>query len=448
MTPPVEPGSADVSAAGPPTRAHGGAAADVGLTDVMLAMDVVDTLRHEQRLVQRALDRDARDQALIRRVRESYAAQGIEVSEDMVRAGVDALRAREFAYEPAPPGLKTRLLHGWVGRRRIARGVGLFAGVAALIAAGYIGFVTLPERAEQAEAIEQMNAAISVATVDQATLDRRRTSLGAALAQVDAEAVAAEFRDGFERERAAAAAGLESAARDLEAASALTQTAGYDRDTEPARLDAAGRRLTQQRAALSAVTATLDSVEAAIRRLNRLQGLPGELALLRDQALALAREEAVATEVRQRYEAAAAALRRGEVAAAEGAADDLTRLLDTLAQVFEVRIVSRPGIASGIIRGPDVNPAANNYYLIVEAVGPDNSLIPVPIRSEEDGSVRTVSRWGIRVEQPVFERVRDDKLDDGIIQSNLAGRKRRGFADIEYSLPTSGGMINRWEEPR
>ncbi|MEO0998068.1 MAG: DUF6384 family protein [Pseudomonadota bacterium] len=436
-----------MTAESPAIRADGGDA-DVGLTDVMLAMDVVDTLRHEQRLVQRALDRDARDQALIERVRESYAAQGIEVSEATVRAGVDALRAREFAYEPAPPGFKTKLLHGWVGRGRVARGVGLFAGVGALIAAGYVGFVTLPERAERAGAIEQMNAAISVATVDLATLDRRRISLAAALGQVDDGTVAPEFRDGFERERAAAAAGLESAARGLEAASALTQTAGYDGDTEPARLEAAGRRVEQQRAALSAVAATLDSVDAAIQRLNRLHALPGELALLRDEALALAREDTVDADVRQRHQAAAAALRRGEVAAAEGIADDLKQLIDTLAQVFEVRVVSRPGVASGIIRGPDVNPAANNYYLIVEAIGPDDGLVRVPIRSEEDGSVRTVSRWGIRVERPVFERVRDDKLDDGIIQSNLAGRKRRGFADIEYTVPTSGGTINRWEEPR
>ena len=39
------------------------------LDDVMLAMDVVDTLRHQQSLVDRELGTDDHDQALIAKVR-------------------------------------------------------------------------------------------------------------------------------------------------------------------------------------------------------------------------------------------------------------------------------------------------------------------------------------------------------------------------------------------
>lgn len=106
---------------------------DVGLTDVMLAMDVVDTLRHEERLVARALNDEAREEALVARVRGAYAAQGIEVSQAMIEAGVAQLKAREYHYEPPAPGFYTRLLTAWTRRGRHARSAGFFAGLAAII---------------------------------------------------------------------------------------------------------------------------------------------------------------------------------------------------------------------------------------------------------------------------------------------------------------------------
>jgi len=52
----------------------------IALDEVMLAMDVVDTLRHEQQLVERELASDERDQALFEKVKRMYASQGLEVT--------------------------------------------------------------------------------------------------------------------------------------------------------------------------------------------------------------------------------------------------------------------------------------------------------------------------------------------------------------------------------
>ncbi len=59
----------------------------IELDEVMLAMDVVDTLRHEQQLVERELASDERDQALIEKVKRMYAAQGLEVTDEVIAAG-------------------------------------------------------------------------------------------------------------------------------------------------------------------------------------------------------------------------------------------------------------------------------------------------------------------------------------------------------------------------
>ncbi len=49
------------------------------------------------------------------------------------------------------------------------------------------------------------------------------------------------------------------------------------------------------------------------------------------------------------------------------------------------------------------------------------------MRNEETGAVETVAKFGVRVPQATFEMVAQDKRDDGIIQKNRFGVKRRGM---------------------
>ena len=55
-----------------------------------------------------------------------------------------------------------------------------------------------------------------------------------------------------------------------------------------------------------------------------------------------------------------------------------------------------------------------------------------------------VIRFGVRVPQSVYEAVKADKLDNGIIDDNVFGQKRRGRRAPEYRLQTAGGMITEW----
>ena len=74
------------------------------LDDVMLAMDVVDTLRHNQDLVARELAGEARETQLIDKLRALYHQQGIEVSDAILKEGVAALNESRFVYSPPKPG--------------------------------------------------------------------------------------------------------------------------------------------------------------------------------------------------------------------------------------------------------------------------------------------------------------------------------------------------------
>src|SRR5215212_34734 len=102
------------------------------LEDVMLAMDVVDTLRHREDWVARELEEGDREAALIERLRQIYEGQGIAVSDRVLREGVRALEESRFVYTPPKPGLATMLARLWVARDLVGQGLLAILAVLAL----------------------------------------------------------------------------------------------------------------------------------------------------------------------------------------------------------------------------------------------------------------------------------------------------------------------------
>jgi hypothetical protein len=305
------------AATGGPDARDGRAVDAPPLDDVMLAMDVVDTLRHRQDLVTRELRAGERDDALLDRLRGIYAAQGIAVTDAILQEGVDALREERFVHRPPPASAATRWATLYVRRGRWLRRLGAALLVAVLAAGLWYGTVRAPERA-------------------------------------------------LERDVAAATAAVVAVAE-------------------------------------------------------------GDAATARAQALSASAREALGQDDR---------------AAARSALQELETLLTQLQRSYVLQIAQAPD--TGVWRVPDVNTGARNYYVVVEAIGEDGERLALPIRSEETGEVRVVERWGLRVDEPTFERIRADKLDDGIVQDRIFGEKARGRLEPDYRIPTRGGAITEW----
>src|SRR5258705_5280023 len=102
------------------------------LDELMMAMDVVDTIRHRELLVERELEQGSRDDQLRDRLREIYKGQGIEVPDRVIDDGIKALKDSRFVYTPPKPGLAVSLATMWVHRARILWT--MFAVLAAVIA--------------------------------------------------------------------------------------------------------------------------------------------------------------------------------------------------------------------------------------------------------------------------------------------------------------------------
>jgi hypothetical protein len=118
------------------------------LDDVMLAMDVVDTLRHRTRIVDMELNESAREEQLVARLKEIYGAQGIEVPDRILKDGVKALAEQRFVYKPPPDTFSVKLAKAYVNRKRWLPQSITAVGLLAAIAVGFQLLVFGPMNAE------------------------------------------------------------------------------------------------------------------------------------------------------------------------------------------------------------------------------------------------------------------------------------------------------------
>jgi hypothetical protein len=94
------------------------------LDDLMMAMDVVDTLRHQDSLIARELGQDGRDATLRERLRGIYEGQGLEVSDRILKQGIAALKESRFVYQRRGGRLARNLAMLWVRRAPVGAGLG------------------------------------------------------------------------------------------------------------------------------------------------------------------------------------------------------------------------------------------------------------------------------------------------------------------------------------
>lgn len=296
----------------------------------MMAMDVVDTLRHEEGQIAKELKSDERDAAMIDRLRQVYAAQGIDVPDHILKAGVEDLKRDRFVYQPPAAGMQRTFALIYISRAVWSKWIAGAAAVLIVCVAAWYFLVALPQQQSEAELI----------------------------------------------------------------------------------------------ARLEALPATYSEL------VGRVDGLTDDADLL--------------SEANRLQASGTTALEDGNQTAAFKAEADLRALAAKLAEVFEVQIVSREGVPTGVTRLPDANRNAENLYIIVEAVAPDGTVLEQDIRSEETGQVETVSIWGQRVSETIFNAVRRDKMEDGIVQKGVLGEKNSGSLDVKWRSGVQDGAVTRW----
>ncbi|HEX5007243.1 MAG TPA: DUF6384 family protein [Hyphomonadaceae bacterium] len=135
---PARPAAGPPAATGEPRK----------LDDVLLAMDVVDTLRHRVSVVDAELNAEKREQQLIDRLKEIYGAQGISVPEKILKDGVKALEEQRFVYKPPENTFSVKLAKLYVSRRKWLPAAMTFTGAIVALVVGWQVFWAIPQANE------------------------------------------------------------------------------------------------------------------------------------------------------------------------------------------------------------------------------------------------------------------------------------------------------------
>ena len=415
----------------------------IDLSEVMLAMDVVDTLRHQRSLVERELHSEDREADLIEKLRKIYTDQGLEVSDGVIAEGVKAMREERFTYRPPPGGFNATLARMYVNRGRWAKRAMWFLIAVAAVWTGYRYLYLMPAERGRSRLVQSLKAQMSGQKERIVTLTE---GINAATGEVEQvlKLVPTAVLPSARRLSDGARQSLASAARELGAAEKLGPAAGIDPNNLETYATKIQQRLAEQKGIIDRAQNDLESAQAAIGSIRSLGAEVNDLDLLRAEALKAAREKGVPERIDALYNNALSAIKSGDLQAAKTARNALQYAREMLGQEYTLQIVSRPGTPSGVWRYPVDSNTARNYYLIVEAVSPSGQRLKLPITSEEDGKVRTVSEWGLRVEPQVFEQVRQDKQQDGIVNRKTVGFKKQGYLTPEYTVATTGDTITEW----
>ncbi|MEZ6052836.1 MAG: DUF6384 family protein [Planctomycetaceae bacterium] len=131
----------------------------------------------------------------------------------------------------------------------------------------------------------------------------------------------------------------------------------------------------------------------------------------------------------------------------------LTQIEARLQEEYEVRIVSGEGQQSGVDRyfTDEQGTRTSGYYVIVQAKSASGEVLTRNILNSETGREDRVSVWAERVPEAVYNRIRDDKQADGILNETLFAVKRRGEVEEQIVFAGDDGMpltrdaqITRW----
>lgn len=237
------------------------------LDDVLLAMDVVDTLRHRDRVVAHELDAEGREKELIERLKEIYSAQGMDVPERILKEGVKALEEDRFVYNPPGNSISVRLAKLYVSRGKWM--APLVGGAAALMAIwGAYEFGVVRPAEARAEKSRLLMTETLPAELDEALADFRTISSDAEALEV-AEAYhlngIAATRQNNESEARKAIRNLEALALDVSAAYEVRVVYTGGRESGRARTSVEDPTITNYYLIVEAISPTGDVLTVPVR---------------------------------------------------------------------------------------------------------------------------------------------------------------------------------------
>lgn len=459
--------------------------AQATLSEQMGAMALIDQLRQQQMVVQEHLNLPQRREEVARRIRDYYQSRNIAVDDAVVAQGVRAYFDRRLVFEAPRLGkVANSVANLYVTRSRWMKPVaGVMLALTALVTGGFFA-----HGAYQQSKTDAVQARSDEASWAQAKLQRsldEQTSLMNALRErikhhplpsaermmqeippllaqaaklgaqslpqhIDAKTrdaageailVAQQALDHAQEMVATAAGKIVDTTRVMDAYERFVQLSGTPQVAQAGALHPPiGEALrVAQRDLDSADTSGAASAEASVRKLAQLvadapsadalgKGIDASRAKL--QSLLQARED------REHVDSLAIkgmnAVKMLDIPTASSVSDEMTRTANYAMIPLTLRIVDRAGVKSGVERRYKPS-GGKSWFLIVEALDAAGNIVPVPVESTETGVRKNADKFGIRVSQEEYQRVKEAKMRTGHVEQRDIGFKPANALAFTYS---------------
>lgn len=365
---------------------------ELTLADMMKILDVAHGLQADRETVHEQLSIEKAKAAMRERLLASRELTGAGYTEAELDAAIDLYYDNLHRYRE-PTGFKAALAHAYIRRGPIGASVGGVAAASALVWGMF--FNPLSPWSNYGSVTRQLNN-------ERAAIVRVERDLKAIAAPEAASPEMAKLKEAADTyERARDVAKLRESRSQIEAAAVKAKEAHHAAQQ-------AAEHLAKIKSLLTSAQAV--AVEAPVKE---------QLASLAKQADELAGSTNVArlSELRE----------------------SVSEVENALQQDYEIRVLWR-NQASGMQRTPrNVPGAAPNSYLIVEARNKAGQPVPVTINDVEEGRAVRLTKWGEMVPNDVYERIKQDKKSDGVLNDDLYARKQKGYLSMDIVMKAGDG---------
>lgn len=449
--------------------------------EVSALLEAVDSIQHSQNETEELLRIALDDSTVLAMAREIGLAKGETLDEDKLRQALDEVRAQRFVFRPAEPGPALSVAQAWATRAQwgprwrlrtagvvgaVALGTGVSMGVSNYQENTWLNAVetTRSKEVDIRQNLENLleNAAVQ-ANSPVPVAEQIGVARDAAVAGLNQIALAPSIPstsllgDMYEENRPGAKALLEERQARLSQAWEKHDTAksalqkanalrvAYDDAKvfdQPIAVELTGLR-DQQRVAfqMAAQNGNPEEMRTAVETLNEAVSIIQVKQALEAQAANMS--QSTRDQLEERLDHVVTALSAGQISNAWTLVEDTKNLLAQASVGYTLKIVSEPGVQTGVWRYYGNDRSAKSYYIVVDAIGLDGNPVELPITSVEDKKTTMTSRFAVRVPENVYNEVGEDKKD-GIVDNDLMAEKAVGDLEPNYAFPVVGGAITRW----
>ena len=361
----------------------------LSVPEMLRIMDVATALRQDRELVEEQLNVEALKERLKERMLAASKVTGESVTPEEVDAAIRQYYASLYSFHEPKLSFPVFLAHVWVRRKGL-----LGMGSAALASVALLWWLFLSPNAPMTEGGR----------------NHRRV-----------ETLAAEFAGRASSIRS----GALGKAMPAEVDRLIAEAEVYRKKGDPKGLES--------------VRKALDEFETNAGEVDKLKPEVGKRA---ETVRAIALDKKVGPEVDRLLAEAGVFGKNNDPRGLASVRDALAELDSRLREEYSITVVSGANHKSAVPRiytDPKTHQKSPGFYLIVQASRSDGSVISRRIYSAEKEVSKEVTTWAERVPEPVYERLKKDKLEDGILNETAYGVKRRGFTDEEVTMPGADG---------